>query len=86
MKPVMVPTTDVNSETAIVTAWDVPDRAQVRAGELVPEVETSKAVLDVVAPDSATCCGARSWEEVSLAEPLAYVFPSPTRSKRTPPG
>ena len=35
MKPVMVPTTDVNSETAIVTAWHVPDRSQVRAGELV---------------------------------------------------
>ena len=52
MKPVMVPTSDVNSETAIVTAWHVRDRSQVRAGELVLEVETSKAVMDVVAPES----------------------------------
>ena len=35
MKPVMIPTTDVNSETAIVTAWRVPDRSPVQAGELV---------------------------------------------------
>ena len=77
MKPVMVPTSDVNSETAIVTAWHVPDRSQVRAGELVLEVETSKAVLDVVAPDSGYLLrGAEEGSEVSLAEPVAHVFPS----------
>ena len=77
MKPVMIPTTDVNSETAIVTAWRVPDRSPVEAGELVAEVETSKAVLDVVAPDSGYLLrGAEEGEEVSLLNPLAYVFPT----------
>jgi acetyltransferase-like isoleucine patch superfamily enzyme len=77
MKPVMVPTSDVNSETAIVTAWHVPDRAPVRAGQLVLEVETSKAVLDVVAPDSGYLLrGAEEGQEVSLADPVAHVFPS----------
>ena len=52
MKPVMIPTTDVNSETAIVTAWRVPDHSLVQAEDLVAEVETSKAVLDVVTPES----------------------------------
>jgi len=78
MKPVMIPTTDVNSETAIVTDWRVPDRSPVQAGALVAEVETSKAVLDVLAPDSGYLLrGADVGKEVSLAEPLAYLFPTP---------
>ena len=77
MKPVTIPTTDVNSETAIVTAWRVRDRSPVQAGEPVAEVETSKAVLDVVAPDSGYLLrGAEEGEEVSLFHPLAYVFPT----------
>jgi acetyltransferase-like isoleucine patch superfamily enzyme len=77
MKPVMIPTTDVNSDTAIVTAWRVPDRSPVRAGELVAEVETSKAVLDVVSPDAGYLLrGAEEGEQVSLVEPLARLFPT----------
>ena len=77
MKPVMIPTTDVNSDTAIVTAWRVPDRSPVRAGELVAEVETSKAVLDVVSPQAGYLLrGAEEGEQVSLVEPLARLFPT----------
>jgi acetyltransferase-like isoleucine patch superfamily enzyme len=77
MKPVMIPTTDVNSATAVVTVWRVPDRALVKAGELVAEVETSKAVLEVAAPDAGYLHrGAEVGEEVSLAEPLAFLFPT----------
>jgi acetyltransferase-like isoleucine patch superfamily enzyme len=78
VKPIMIPTTDVNSETAIVTAWRVPDRSPVEAGEVVAEVETSKAVLDVT-----TCASgyilrcAEEGEEVSLLKPLAQLFPTP---------
>jgi acetyltransferase-like isoleucine patch superfamily enzyme len=77
MKPVMIPTTDVNSATAVVTVWRAPDRAFVPAGELVAEVETSKAVLEVAAPDAGYLLhGAEVGEEVSLLEPLAFLFPS----------
>jgi acetyltransferase-like isoleucine patch superfamily enzyme len=77
MKPVMIPTTDVNSETAFVTAWRVPDGSSVQAGELVAEVETSKAVLDVASPDSGYLLrGAEEGEEVLLSMPLAYLFPT----------
>jgi acetyltransferase-like isoleucine patch superfamily enzyme len=77
MKPVMIPTTDVNSETAFVTTWRVPDGARVQAGELVAEVETSKAVLDVASPDSGyLLLGAEEGAEVSLSTPLAYLFPT----------
>jgi acetyltransferase-like isoleucine patch superfamily enzyme len=78
MKPVMIPTTDVNSERAIVTAWRVPDRSPVQAGEIVAEVETSKALLDVVCSDPGFLLrGAEEGEEVSLSKPLAYLFPTP---------
>jgi acetyltransferase-like isoleucine patch superfamily enzyme len=77
VKPVMIPTTDVNSATAVVTGWSVPDRALVRSGELVAEVETSKAVLEVAAPEAGYLLrGAEVGEEVSLLEPLAFLFPS----------
>ena len=77
MKPVVIPTTDVNSDTAVVTAWHVLDRSLVEAGEVVAEVETSKAVLDVAAPDAGYLLrGADEGARVSLAEPLAQLFPS----------
>jgi acetyltransferase-like isoleucine patch superfamily enzyme len=77
MKPVMIPTTDVNSATAVVTVWHVPDRALVQAGELVAEVETSKAVLEVVASETGYLLrGAEVGEDVTLLEPLAFVFPT----------
>jgi acetyltransferase-like isoleucine patch superfamily enzyme len=77
MKAVMVPTTDVNSQTAVVTAWRVPDRSPVGAGDVVAEVETSKAVLEVAAMDSGYLLrAAAEGDEVSLQEPLAYLFPT----------
>jgi acetyltransferase-like isoleucine patch superfamily enzyme len=77
MRPVTVPTTDVNSETAILTAWRVTDRSLVEAGDLVAEVETSKAVLDVVAPEAGYLLrAAREGEEIRLVEPIAYLFES----------
>ena len=75
MKTVMIPTTDVNSEMAIVTAWRVPDRSPVQAGQIVAEVETSKALLDVVCSDPGFLLrAAEEGEEVSLSKPLAYLF------------
>ena len=78
MRPIIVPTTDINSETAIVTAWNVPDRSLVEVGDIVAEVETSKSVLDVVAPEAGYLLRcAQEGEEIALVRPLAYLFPSP---------
>jgi acetyltransferase-like isoleucine patch superfamily enzyme len=75
--PVMVPTTDVNSETAIVTAWHVPDRSLIEAADLVAEVETSKAVVDVTAPSAGYLLRrAEEGDEIRLTEPIAYLFES----------
>jgi acetyltransferase-like isoleucine patch superfamily enzyme len=78
MKPVMIPTTDVNSATAVVTVWHVADRSSVQVGDLVAEVETSKAVLDVAVQDSGYLLrAAEVGDEISLLEPLAHLFPTP---------
>jgi acetyltransferase-like isoleucine patch superfamily enzyme len=77
MRQLIVPTTDVNSDTAIVTAWHVPDRSHVSVGEIVAEVETSKSALEVVAPESGYLLRcAQEGEEIVLASPLAYLFTS----------
>jgi sugar O-acyltransferase (sialic acid O-acetyltransferase NeuD family) len=77
MQPVIVPTTDVNSETAIIVEWRVPDGGTVRHGEVVAEVETSKSVIEVEAPaDGLIVHGAREGAEVSLDAPIAQIAAS----------
>jgi acetyltransferase-like isoleucine patch superfamily enzyme len=78
MKPVIVPTSDVNSETAIVTNWHVADGSLVETGELIATVETSKSVLDVVAPEQGYLMRcAEEGDEIVLERPLAYMFADP---------
>ncbi|WP_117211474.1 biotin/lipoyl-containing protein [Allorhizocola rhizosphaerae] len=75
MKHVLIPTPDVNSEHGVVTAWFVENGQWVEAGTDLVEVETSKAVLEVSAPDSGYILqlGALK-DEVSLTAPIALLF------------
>jgi acetyltransferase-like isoleucine patch superfamily enzyme len=75
MKPVLVPTTDVNSETGLLVAWHADDHTKVEAGELIAEIETSKAIIEVPAPEAGFLLHAvREGTEVRLAEPVARLF------------
>jgi acetyltransferase-like isoleucine patch superfamily enzyme len=75
LKPVLVPTTDVNSETGVLLSWHVEDRAQVAAGVQIAEIETSKAIIDVDSPDGGYILhAAAQGAEVRLTEPIARVF------------
>ena len=77
MKPVLVPTTDVNSETGLLVEWLAGDRAEVQAGEIIAEIETSKAVIEVPAPGPGFLLhAARQGAELRLAEPVARLFPN----------
>src|SRR5215472_4248977 len=67
MKPVLVPTTDVNSETGLLLAWHAKDRSEVQEGETIAEIETSKTIFDVPAPESGFLLhAAREGTEVRL--------------------
>jgi acetyltransferase-like isoleucine patch superfamily enzyme len=75
VKPVLVPTTDVNSETGLLLAWHAGDRSEVRAGETIAEIETSKAIFDVSAPEGGFLLhAAREGAEVRLTEPVGRLF------------
>jgi acetyltransferase-like isoleucine patch superfamily enzyme len=76
MKPVLAPTTDVNSETGVLLTWHADDRTEVAEGDTVAEIETSKAIIDVPAPEAGVLLHAvREGTEVRLTEPVAHVFP-----------
>ncbi|MFI1995230.1 biotin/lipoyl-containing protein [Actinoplanes sp. NPDC020271] len=78
MNPVLVPTNDVNSEHGILVMWFAEDGAEVEKDELLAEVETSKAVLEVVAPVAGVLLhGAAKGTEVPLSQPIAHLFASP---------
>ena len=75
MRPVLVPTTDVNSETGLLLAWHAGDRSEVQADEVIAEIETSKAIIDVPAPEGGFLLhAAREGAEVRLTEPVARLF------------
>lgn len=75
MRPVLVPTSDVNSETGLLVAWHVRDGGKVEEGETVAEIETSKAIVEVPAPEAGFLLhSVREGTEVRLAEPIARLF------------
>ena len=77
MKPVQVPTSDVNSEIGVLLTWHADDRSEVAAGDTITEIETSKAIIDVPTPEAGFILhAAREGAEVHLTEPVARVFAS----------
>jgi acetyltransferase-like isoleucine patch superfamily enzyme len=75
MIAITIPTTDVNSESAVIVRWYVEDRTEVIAGQPVVEIETSKAILDVDAPENGLLLRLHSdGAQVRIDQPLAYVF------------
>ncbi len=75
MKPVFAPTTDVNSDTFIIAAWHVDNRSQVAAGQHIADIETSKAVFEVSAPEEGFLLqGGQTGMEVPVDTPLGFQF------------
>ncbi|GIF38700.1 biotin/lipoyl-containing protein [Actinoplanes xinjiangensis] len=75
MNPVLVPTNDVNSEHGILVMWFAEDGAEVEKDELLAEVETSKSVLEVLAPVTGVLLHkAAKGTEVPLKDPVAVLF------------
>ncbi len=77
MIPVTIPTTDVNSESAAILRWYVEDRVEVKEGQALVEIETSKAILDVEAPDAGVLLRVGEvGDQLKLDQPLGYLFES----------
>jgi sugar O-acyltransferase (sialic acid O-acetyltransferase NeuD family) len=70
-----IPTTDVNSEAAMLLRWYVEDRAHVRPGDAVAEIETSKAIIDIEAPGTGVLLRLHAaGERLPMDQPLGYLF------------
>ena len=48
--PIIVPRENVNDESATLVAWTIAAGAHVAPGQPVAQIETSKAVVDLLAP------------------------------------
>ena len=71
----MIPWTDVNSETATIVAWHVPNRSEVSPGAPLVDVETSKAALEITAAAAGYVLYlVEAGTEVAVGEPVAYLF------------
>lgn len=75
MTAVTVPWTDVNDDSATVVEWHVEDRAEVRAGAPLVDVETAKSAIELEAPsDGLVLQLIPVGGEVSIGQPVAHVF------------
>lgn len=52
MNPIIVPHETVNDDSVVVLDWSVVDGSYVKEGDILGEIETSKAALDIEAPSS----------------------------------
>ena len=76
--PVVVSCDVVNDETVRITAWLVSSGEWVEQDQLVVEVDTSKAVLEVNAPKQGyiwPCCA--NGEDVPVGSPLFFLTETP---------
>ncbi len=59
--PVLIPRENVNDESVILVAWLVSNGAQVEKNEILAQVESSKAILEIPAPEAGVV--EYTWEE-----------------------
>jgi acetyltransferase-like isoleucine patch superfamily enzyme len=75
MTPVTIPWTDVNSDTATVVAWHVPNRSTVTETAGLVDIETSKAALEIPAPATGFVLQVVDvGTEIEVGQPVAYIF------------
>lgn len=78
MKPVVLEQTDLNSESAVLVSWSVPDGAPVAAGDTVCIAETTKAAIEIPAPAAGQIFHAyAAGATVAFNRPLAYLAETP---------
>jgi acetyltransferase-like isoleucine patch superfamily enzyme len=65
---------DANSESALLVEWLEPDRAQVKKGQPVCVVETSKSAIELESPgDGILCQLAPAGDEVDMGNRIAVI-------------
>lgn len=77
MIALVIPQKDVNSDTALLVRWLVSDGASVQKYQAICEVETSKVVFSIEAPDDGwLVCGGEEGSEVPFNVPIGFIVAS----------
>ncbi|MBC7369202.1 MAG: bifunctional N-acetylglucosamine-1-phosphate uridyltransferase/glucosamine-1-phosphate acetyltransferase [Undibacterium sp.] len=81
MKPIVVEQSDLNSETAILVSWSVPNGATVASGETICIAETTKAAIEVPAPAAGQIFHVfAAGATIAFNRPIAYLAASSAES------
>jgi acetyltransferase-like isoleucine patch superfamily enzyme len=76
--PVVIPLEYVNDETVILLRWLVANGAEVREGQPVAEVETSKAAIELLAPGNGYIAfSAQMGQEMPVGATIACISSQP---------
>ncbi|HUB82409.1 MAG TPA: 2-oxo acid dehydrogenase subunit E2 [Bryobacteraceae bacterium] len=74
---IFIPRHNVNDDSVRILAWKVASGARVEKDQLICEVETSKAVLEIHAPESGVLAySVPEGGELPTGSPLCTVFPA----------
>jgi acetyltransferase-like isoleucine patch superfamily enzyme len=72
--PITIPLDNVNDETLKLLQWLVASGEQVREGQLIAELETSKAVVELAAPATGRITlGANAGEDLAVGAVIGYI-------------
>jgi pyruvate/2-oxoglutarate dehydrogenase complex dihydrolipoamide acyltransferase (E2) component len=81
--PILLERDNVNDEMVILSQWFVKDGEWVEKGALIAEVETSKATVEVMAPQAGYLeRGFAEKSDVSYEAPLGHIFEQPPTGER----
>jgi pyruvate/2-oxoglutarate dehydrogenase complex dihydrolipoamide acyltransferase (E2) component len=78
---ILVPRENVNDESATLVVWEVADGTFVEVGRPVAQIETSKAVVEILAPASGILRHeARAGQDVPIGAPIGRIGEAETPS------
>jgi len=85
MHPVHIPHEQVNDESVLLVDWLVADGAEVKPGQPIAIIETSKATADIEAPQGGFLRhGATKGTEVPVGSVFCYIAATPTEAVPAP--
>jgi pyruvate/2-oxoglutarate dehydrogenase complex dihydrolipoamide acyltransferase (E2) component len=80
--PVVIERDNVNDDTVVLTRWFVPLGAQVESGQLIAEIETSKATVEIHSPAAGFIrYTAKESEEIPVGQDLCFIVQEPLSSE-----
>lgn len=73
---VILPKVDMDMETGVIVAWKIADGARVREGDILFDMETNKAVMEVESPGSGVIRNLApiTGEAVLIGTPVAWIY------------